>query len=64
VSLAVNCVSFISVSYFGQMFQFFIFFVATVPAFAVVDRLSRAKSRPRSTQAQPALGTATAGATQ
>ena len=32
VSLSVHCVSFISVSYFGQMLQAFVFFLATVPA--------------------------------
>jgi hypothetical protein len=41
VSLAVHCVSFISVSYFGQMLQLFLFFVATVPALARSRRVSR-----------------------
>jgi hypothetical protein len=45
VSLAVHCVSFISVSYFGQMVQFFVFFVATVPAIARFSRRQRVKSR-------------------
>jgi hypothetical protein len=40
VSLAAHCVSFISVSYFGQMEQFFFLFLALVPA------LSRFKRRP------------------
>jgi hypothetical protein len=44
VSLAVHCVSFISVSYFGQMVQFFVFFLATVPAFARFRRPKRVKS--------------------
>ena len=41
VSLAVHCVSFISVTYFGQFLQFFFFFVATVPAFARIKRPKR-----------------------
>ena len=45
VSLTVHCVSFISVSYFGQMVQFFVFFVATVPAIAQFSRRKRVKSR-------------------
>jgi hypothetical protein len=44
VSLAAHCVSFMSVSYFGQMFQFFLFFVATVPAVARFRRPKRVKS--------------------
>jgi len=44
VSLAVHCVSFISVSYFGQMFPFFAFFVGTVPALARFRRPRRVKS--------------------
>jgi hypothetical protein len=44
VSLAAHCVSFISVSYFGQMVQFFVFFIATVPAFARFRRPKRVKS--------------------
>jgi hypothetical protein len=44
VSLAVHCVSFISVSYFGQMAQFLVFFVATVPAFARFKRAGRVES--------------------
>lgn len=46
VSLAVHCVSFISVGYFGQMVQFFVFFIATVPAIARFRRRKRVKSRP------------------
>ncbi len=45
VSLAAHCASFISVSYFGQLSQFFLFFVATVPAFARFKRPKRVKSR-------------------
>jgi len=44
VSLAVHCASFVSVSYFGQMFQFFVFFVASIPAFARVRRPKPVKS--------------------
>lgn len=44
VSLAVHCVSFISVSYFGQIFQFFVFFVAAIPALAKFKRSRRVKS--------------------
>lgn len=44
VSLAVHCVSFISVSYFGQMVPFFVMFVATVPAFSRFKRPKRVKS--------------------
>jgi hypothetical protein len=44
VSLAVHCVSFVSVAYFGQMVQFFVFFVATVPAYAEFRRPKRVKS--------------------
>jgi hypothetical protein len=53
VSLAVHCVSFISVSYFGQMLQFFFFFIATVPALARFKRPKRLKSRERSRSARP-----------
>jgi hypothetical protein len=45
VSLAAHCVSFISVAYFGQMAQFFVLFVATVPAIARFGRRKRVKSR-------------------
>jgi hypothetical protein len=38
VSLAVHRVSFISVGYFGQIWQFFSYFLATVPALASVKR--------------------------
>jgi len=34
VSLAVQCVSFLSVSYFGQMVPFFVMFLALIPALA------------------------------
>lgn len=44
VSLTVHCVSFISVSYFGQILQLFFFFVATIPAFANFKRPRRVKS--------------------
>jgi hypothetical protein len=44
VSLAVHCVSFISVSYFGQTVQFFVIFVATVPACSRFRRPKRVKS--------------------
>jgi hypothetical protein len=54
VSLAAHCVSFIGVSYFGQMLQFFVCFVATVPAFArsrrpqrVISSAARRSSRAR-----------------
>jgi hypothetical protein len=40
VSLTAHCASFMSVSYFGQFFQFFFVFLATVPALA---RFSRPK---------------------
>ena len=58
VSLAVHCVSFISVAYFGQMLQFFFFFVATVPAFALIKPPKRVKSSarplpPRASRQQP-----------
>jgi hypothetical protein len=43
VSLMVHCVSFVSVSYFGQILQFFFFFVGTVPAMAGYRRPKRAK---------------------
>jgi hypothetical protein len=36
VSLAAHCVSFVSVSYFGQILPFFACFIATVPALATV----------------------------
>lgn len=45
VSLAVHCVSFLSVSYFGQMLQFFFFFLATVPAMSRARHPKRVKSR-------------------
>lgn len=38
VSLAAHCVSFISVSYFGQMQQFFFMFLAWIPAIGRVRR--------------------------
>jgi hypothetical protein len=44
VSLAAHCVSFISVSYFGQMQNFFFFFVAMIPALAKFKRSKRAMS--------------------
>jgi hypothetical protein len=44
VSLSVHCVSFISVSYFGQMVQFFVIFIATVPAVAAIGRPKRDRS--------------------
>ena len=44
VSLAVHCVSFVSVTYFGQFLQFFFFFLATTPALARVKRPKRAKT--------------------
>ena len=44
VSLVVHCVSFISVTYFGQMLQFFFFFLGMVPAFARYRRPKRVKS--------------------
>ena len=48
VSLAAHCVSFISVSYFGQILQFFFFFLATLPALGRVGRPQRvtAPARP------------------
>jgi len=45
VSLTAHCVSFVSVSYFGQMFQLFVFFVATIPAFARLRRPRRVRTR-------------------
>jgi len=50
VSLAAHCVSFISVTYFGQFLQFFFFFVATFPAFA---RFKRPKSAKEPVQPSP-----------
>ena len=44
VALAAHCVSFISVAYFGRMMQFFLFFVATVPALARFKRRKKAKA--------------------
>ena len=43
VSLTAHCASFISVSYFGQFFQFFFVFLATVPALARFKRAKRVK---------------------
>ena len=45
VSLAAHCASCMSISYFGQMVQFFAMFVATVPALARVRRRARVKPR-------------------
>ncbi len=45
VSLAVHCVSFLSISYFGQMVQFFLFFLATVPAMSRARHPKRVKSQ-------------------
>ena len=45
VALTVHCVSFISVSYFGQMNHFLAIFIATVPAFAKFKRPKQVKSR-------------------
>ncbi len=54
VSLAAHCVSFVSVSYFGQMYQFFVFFVAMVPAMSSFSQGRRASSRvQRSTAKSP-----------
>jgi hypothetical protein len=50
VSLAVHCVSFVSVSYFGQMQQFFFMFLAMIPSLSRFRRrVGRAdrRSRPR-----------------
>jgi hypothetical protein len=47
VSLMVHCVSFVSVSYFGQILQFFFFFVATVPAMSRYKRRKPAEAKPR-----------------
>jgi hypothetical protein len=44
VSLAAHCVSFVSVTYFGQFLQFFFIFIATIPAFIAVKRPKRARS--------------------
>jgi hypothetical protein len=41
VSLAVHCVSFVSVSYFGQILQFFYLFLAMIPALSKARRPSR-----------------------
>jgi len=46
VSLAAHCVSFISVTYFGQFLQFFFFFVATIPAFVRYRPPKKAKETP------------------
>lgn len=64
VSLAVHCVSFVSVSYFGQMLQLFLFFVASVPAvdgfrrprLARTKARSRRASRPDEPRPRPVLG--------
>ena len=45
VSLAAHCVSFISISYFGQMQIFFFFFIATIPGLAKFKRPKRVNSR-------------------
>jgi hypothetical protein len=64
VSLAATCVSFISVSYFGQMYQFFMFSLATYPALASFRRPSRvinapaSRERARPQRARPATHTA------
>ena len=55
VSLAAHCVSFMSVAYFGRMLQFFLLFVATVPAFARFKRRKRATARAPSTPARAPL---------
>jgi hypothetical protein len=47
VSLMVHCVSFVSVSYFGQILQFFFFFIATIPAMSRYKRRKRAKTPAR-----------------
>jgi hypothetical protein len=54
VSLAAHCASFVSVAYFGRMPQFFVIFVATVPALARFRRPKRVKSpaAPRAPSAQ------------
>lgn len=44
VSLAVHCVSFLSVAYFGQMFSIFVFFLATIPTYATFRRAKRSRS--------------------
>jgi hypothetical protein len=44
VSLAAHCVSFISVAYFGQIWQFFFYFLATIPALARFRRPRRVKA--------------------
>ena len=38
VSLAMHCVSSLNVSYFGQIWQYFSYFLATVPALASFKR--------------------------
>ena len=52
VALAVHCVSFISVSYFGQMRQLFLIFLATIPALVSmgVRKSDRIRTAPMPTQ--------------
>lgn len=47
VSLAAHCVSFVSVTYFGQFLQFFFFFLATIPGLTRFERPKRAKAPAR-----------------
>jgi hypothetical protein len=60
VSLAAHCVSFVSVSYFGQMEQFFFLFLALVPALARFKRRPVQGARP--VPERPALETSAARA--
>jgi hypothetical protein len=58
VSLAVHCASFISVSYFGQMEQFFYLFLAMIPALSrtrrPVHREARRRPQPAELRPSPA----------
>jgi hypothetical protein len=47
VSLAAHCVSFISVSYFGQMLQLLYIFLATLPALTAMQRPPKLFVNPR-----------------
>ena len=53
VSLSVHCVSFISVAYFGQILQFFFFFIATIPALVTFKRPRRLTSSVPQPSARP-----------
>lgn len=53
-SLAAHCASFVSVTYFGRLFPFFLLFVATLPAVGVYKR----RRQPRSKRAAPSRASA------